>query len=113
MLTRRDLLVGAVAAGALTPARPAFAKASQPATAVNFAVPPHACDCHTHIWADPAKFPLWPGRPYTPETALPEEMAAMHRAIHIERVVIVTPAVYGTDNAATIYGMKARGGNAR
>jgi predicted TIM-barrel fold metal-dependent hydrolase len=40
-------------------------------------------------------------------------MAALHRALHIERVVIVTPAVYGTDNAATIYGVKARGKNAR
>jgi predicted TIM-barrel fold metal-dependent hydrolase len=110
MFTRRDILAGA---GALTFARRVFAKASQPATAVNFAVPAKACDSHTHIWADPAKFPLWPGRPYTPETALPEEMAAMHRAIHIQRVVIVTPAVYGTDNSATIYGIKARGGNAR
>jgi predicted TIM-barrel fold metal-dependent hydrolase len=33
--------------------------------------------------------------------------------LHIDRVVIVTPAVYGTDNAATLYGMKARGKNAR
>jgi hypothetical protein len=33
----------------------------------------------------------------------------MHRALHVERVVIVTPSVYGTDNSATLYGMKARG----
>jgi predicted TIM-barrel fold metal-dependent hydrolase len=113
MLTRREVLARAAAAGVLMPARAAFAKASQPSTAVNFAVPPNACDSHTHIWADPAKFPLWPGRTYTPETALPEEMTALHRALHIDRVVIVTPAVYGTDNAATLYGMKARGKNAR
>jgi predicted TIM-barrel fold metal-dependent hydrolase len=111
MLRRRDILLGA--AGALIRPRASFAKASQPSTAVNFAVPAHACDCHTHIWADPAKFPLWAERLYTPETALPEEMAALHRALHIERVVIVTPAVYGADNAATLYGMKARGKNAR
>ena len=37
----------------------------------------------------------------------------MHRALHIQRVVIVTPSVYGTDNSATLYGMKARGANAR
>ena len=111
MLTRRDIL--AVAGGTLLSRRASFAKASQPATAVNFAIPPKACDSHTHIWGDPAKFPLWPGRSYTPETALPEEMAALHRALHIDRVVIVTPAVYGTDNSATLYGMKARGANAR
>ena len=45
--------------------------------------------------------------------ALPEEMAALHKALHIQRVVIVTPSVYGTDNSATLYGMKARGTDAR
>jgi len=40
-------------------------------------------------------------------------MSAMHRALHIQRVVIVTPSFYGTDNSATLYGMKARGRNAR
>ena len=90
-----------------------FGKASQPATAVNFEIPPHACDCHTHLYGDPKQFPLWSGRIYTPETALPDEMSALHQALHMERVVIVTPSVYGTDNAATLFGMKARGANAR
>ena len=93
--------------------RAALAKASQPATPVNFDVPAHACDSHTHIFGDPAKFPFWSGRTYTPEPALPAEMSALHRALHIERVVIVTPSVYGTDNSATLYGMKARGATAR
>ena len=83
-----------------------FAKASQPRTPVSFDVPPNACDCHTHIFGDPARFPLWPGRTYTPEMALPEEMAALHRALHIDRVVIVTPSIYGTDNSTTVYGIK-------
>jgi predicted TIM-barrel fold metal-dependent hydrolase len=113
MLTRRDALAGALAAGALTDTRRGFARASQPATPVDFEVPPDACDCHTHIIGDPANFPLWPGRTYTPETAAPEEMAALHRALHIRRVVIVTPSVYGSDNSATLYGMKVRDANAR
>jgi predicted TIM-barrel fold metal-dependent hydrolase len=112
-LTRRQILTGAAAAGLLLRGRPVFAKASQPATPVNFAVPPHACDCHTHIFGDPATFPFFSGRTYTPETAKPDEMSAVHRALHIERVVIVTPSVYGTDNSATLYGMKARGATAR
>jgi hypothetical protein len=29
--------------------------------------------------------------------ALPEEMAALHKALHLQRVVIVTPSVYGTE----------------
>ncbi len=115
MLTRRDFMLCTVAAGAgtLMYTRLGFAKAAQPGTAVNFAVPAGACDCHTHIHGDPAKFPFFAGRVYTPEMALPEEMAALHKALHVQRVVIVTPSVYGTDNSATIYGMKARGNDAR
>src|SRR6185312_13820755 len=32
---------------------------------------------------------------------------------HIHRVVIVTPSVYGPDNSATLFGIRARGANAR
>src|SRR5919205_1283828 len=99
--------------GASMHIRTASGKASQPATPLEFEVPAGACDCHTHIHGDPAKFPFFSGRVYTPETALPEEMAALHKALHIQRVVIVTPSVYDTDNAATLYGMQARGADAR
>jgi predicted TIM-barrel fold metal-dependent hydrolase len=113
MLTRRDAMIGAMSAGALMPTKQSFAKAAQPATPVNFAVPADACDCHTHIHGDPDQFPFFAGRIYTPETALPEEMAALHRALRVKRVVIVTPSVYGTDNSGTLYGMKPRGADAR
>src|SRR5208282_4548039 len=101
MLTRRDALVGAISAGALMRTKQSLAKAAQPATPVNFDVPADACDCHTHIFGDPAQFSFFSGRVYTPETASPEEMTALHRALHVNRVVIVTPSVYGTDNFAT------------
>lgn len=113
MVTRREVLAGAVAAGVLIHARTGFARAAQPATAVNFSLPPGACDCHTHIHGDTAKFPYFSGRVYTPEPASPEEMAALHAALRMQRVVIVTPSVYGTDNSATLFGMQARGKDAR
>ena len=90
-----------------------YARAAQPATPINFDVPAHACDCHTHIHGDVETFPFFRGRVYTPGPASPEEMAALHKALHIERVVIVTPSVYGTDNSASLFGMKARGATAR
>jgi predicted TIM-barrel fold metal-dependent hydrolase len=93
--------------------RDVLAEAAQPATPVNFDVPAGACDCHTHIHGDVEKFPFFAGRVYTPEPASPEEMAALHKALHMQRVVIVTPSVYGTDNSATRFGMKARGADAR
>ena len=113
MTSRRDVLLGALAAGALSRVSPALADPSQPSTAVSFQVPPGACDCHTHIHGDPARYPWFEGRVYTPELASPEQMKALHDALHIQRVVIVTPSVYGTDNSATLYGMKYRGNDAR
>src|SRR6202040_480581 len=113
MLTRRSILLASIAAGVTMPNRTVFAKASQPSTPVNFDIPAGACDCHTHIHGDPEKFPFFSARVYTPEPASPEEMAALHKALHIERVVIVTPSVYGTDNSATLFGIKARGATAR
>ena len=113
MPTRRDILNFSLTATAVWPLRHAFAKPAQPSTASDFDVPSGACDCHTHIHGDPAKFPWFSGRVYTPELASPEEMAALHKALRIQRVVIVTPSVYGTDNSATLFGMKARGADAR
>src|ERR1700722_18563179 len=112
MLNRRNLLLSSIAAGVAMPNRTALAKASQPSTPVNFDVPAGACDCHTHIHL-PEKYPFFAGRVYTPEPATPEEMAALHKALHIDRVVIVTPSVYGTDNRATLEGIKFRGNNGR
>jgi predicted TIM-barrel fold metal-dependent hydrolase len=89
------------------------AKPALPATPVKFDVPAGACDCHTHIFGDPQQFPFFAGRTYTPETASPEEMAELHKRLKIERVVIVTASVYGTDNSSTVFGIKARGDSAR
>ena len=113
IVTRREILIGALAAGALFRTRTATAQTSTTVTPVSFNVPAGACDCHVHIHGDPAKFPFFAGRVYTPEIALPETLAALHKALHVQRVVIVTPSVYGTDNSATLYGMKARGADAR
>jgi hypothetical protein len=57
VIARREFMLGAAAAGVLMQPRFGYAKASQPATNVNFHVPAGACDCHTHIHGDPVKFP--------------------------------------------------------
>jgi predicted TIM-barrel fold metal-dependent hydrolase len=106
-------LLASIAAGVIMRDRTGLATAAQPSTPVNFDVPAGACDCHTHIHGDPDKFPFFAGRTYTPELASPEEMTALHKALHIDRVVIVTPSIYGPDNSATLFGMKARGASAR
>jgi len=91
----------------------AMAGPSQPSTRVNFKVPVGACDCHTHVFGDTARFPFTPGRTYTPEPASVAEMRKLHRALHITRVVIVQPSVYGTDNACTLDAIGQLAPNAR
>jgi predicted TIM-barrel fold metal-dependent hydrolase len=113
MFNRGNVLTATIELGVLARTGISPGKAAQPATPVAFDVPPGACDCHTHIHGDPATFPFFPGRVYTPQTALPEEMLSLHRALYVQSVVIVTPSVYGTDNSATLYGMKGRGRDAR
>ena len=116
MPTRREILVQTVIAGAAIFAgrvQTAFAMASQPKTPVDFDVPRGACDCHTHIFGDPHRFPFFAGRTYTPESASVAEQEKMHRALHIERTVIVQPSVYGTDNSCTLDAIRQIGSNAR
>lgn len=114
MLTRRDVLKGAAGVAAFVGSvRAASAAAPQPRTKVNFDVPPGACDCHVHVFGDPKKYPFFAGRTYTPETASVDELRQMLAALRLQRVVIVQPSVYGTDNSATIDGMRELGDRAR
>ncbi|HXA57480.1 MAG TPA: amidohydrolase family protein [Candidatus Acidoferrum sp.] len=116
MLTRREVLIGAgvgAAAALAGSVETAFATAPQPKTPVNFDVPKEACDCHTHIFGDAKKFPFASGRTYTPESASVEEMRQLHRALHTDRVVVVQPSVYGTDNSCTLDTIRQLGPVAR
>jgi predicted TIM-barrel fold metal-dependent hydrolase len=88
------------------------AKAAQPSVPVNFAVPPGACDTHVHVF-DGARFPFVATRVYTPEPASLAELQALHRALHVERVVVVHPSVYGTDNSCSLDAIRQLGSRAR
>ncbi|HYM23095.1 MAG TPA: amidohydrolase family protein [Vicinamibacterales bacterium] len=123
MISRRELIVGAAVAlgrradsDASSPEPEASGErpsASQPATRVNFSVPRGACDCHTHVFGDPRAFPFAAGRTYTPELASVAELRALHRALHMDRVVVVQPSVYGSDNTCTMDAVRQLGDRAR
>jgi predicted TIM-barrel fold metal-dependent hydrolase/predicted NBD/HSP70 family sugar kinase len=87
--------------------------ASQPKTAVAFAVPEGACDCHVHVFGRSARFPFAGRRGYTPPPASAAELLALQQALHLSRVVIVQPSVYGSDNSCTLDGMRRLGARAR
>jgi len=81
-------------------------------TPVDFDVPRGSCDCHVHIF-DPAGFPYAAERVYTPPPASIQDLRDLQAALRFERVVIVTPSVYGTDNSCTLDAIKKLGARAR
>ena len=78
-----------------------------------FEVPRNACDCHTHVFGPHGRFPLALDRLYTPGPASIEDLQALHRALLVDRVVIVHPSVYGIDNSCTVDAVRRLGGHAR
>jgi predicted TIM-barrel fold metal-dependent hydrolase len=115
MLTRREAIRGAAASGLVLAALRAAAEAAADTvkTPVDFAVPAGACDCHVHIIGNAANYPMAADRVYTPPPASTEMLAEMHGALGIERVVIVQPSFYGTDNACTLDALRRIGGKGR
>jgi len=82
-------------------------------TAPNFDVPPGACDCHVHVFGPPERFPFSRDRVYTPGPASVEDLVALHRTLNLDRVVIVQPSPYGTDNACLVDALRRVGVRAR
>jgi len=66
-----------------------------------FSVPARACDCHSHILGPTDRYPYVPTRSFTPPDALPDAYLKMLGTLGIERMVVVQPSVYGSDNRRT------------
>ena len=115
-ISRRQAVVTGALAGAATLFRGVevlFAKAAQPKTKVTFNVPAATCDTHVHLFGDPQRYPFFAGRVYTPEPASVAELRSFLTALNIERVVIVQPSIYGTDNRCTLDALRELGSRAR
>jgi len=76
------------------------------------AAPADACDSHIHIY-DAARFPLLRPALRMQTAASVAEYRLLQRRIGTGRVVIVTPAVYATDNAVTLDAIAQLGTGAR
>ncbi len=87
--------------------------AAQPRTEVNFTIPRGACDCHVHVFGEATEYPFVAQRGYTPPPASADELLTLQKTLHLSRVVIVQPSVYGTDNSCTLDGMRRLGKRAR
>ncbi len=78
----------------------------------HIAVPPHACDCHAHIFGSPEHYPYRARRRYTPAPAGLREYVHMLDVLGIERAVIVQPGIY-RDNCVTLDALRMSGGRFR
>ena len=76
-------------------------------------VPPGACDTLIHIFGPVDMYPLKPTRIYEPHIVGLAEMRRTHDAIGIERAVLVTPTVYGTDNRCMVASVREGKGRYR
>ncbi len=77
-----------------------------PRTPVKFDVPKGACDTHVHVYLDPEKYPFSPNRVYTPPVATEADLSDLQDYLGFNRLVVVQPSNYGTDNSATLQGVK-------
>jgi len=75
--------------------------------------PAGACDCHVHVIGPKDRFPLSRARTYTPKDALTADLTAMLARLALDRVVLVQPSIYGTDNACMMDAMAVLGPRAR
>src|SRR5689334_8074536 len=78
-----------------------------------FRPPPLACDAHCHIFGPAAKFPYAPDASYHPPDAPFEALQKLHRALGIERAVIVHASCHGADMRATLDGIARSDGRYR
>jgi predicted TIM-barrel fold metal-dependent hydrolase len=74
--------------------------------------PVNACDCHMHIYDAERFAPLRPGSRLQTNAGV-KEYQLLQKRIGTTRVVIVTPAVYVTDNRVTLDAIAQLGANAR
>ena len=76
-----------------------YAGAVRPSQPPAEPLPPLSCDCHLHVFGDPARYPDRNPNPVHPSReASWDDALRMHRSTGFERGVFVQPANYTTDH---------------
>jgi predicted TIM-barrel fold metal-dependent hydrolase len=86
-------------------------RAAETNTRPAFAMPPGACDTHFHVF-EPG-YPHVPAPLYTFPDGTLDAYLRMTEALGIERMVLVQPSFYGTDNSLLRYVLKRLGPRCR
>ena len=75
--------------------------------------PPKSIDSQFHVLGPLEKYPVRPGAAYQMPTATWEAALRVHKALGIERGIIVQTTTYGADHAIVLDGLAAMGPNYR
>lgn len=71
------------------------------------------CDTHVHVIGDATQYPMVSDRHYTPGPASISALQHHLKAQALDRVVLVQPSVYGTDNQCLLDALSVLGPHAR
>ncbi|HDJ1437698.1 TPA: amidohydrolase family protein [Serratia rubidaea] len=74
-------------------------------------IPPGSVDCHMHLYDD--RYPAVAGARLRPPNASLADYQRLQTRLGMQRMVIVTPSTYGTDNRLLLAGLRQSAGNAR
>lgn len=115
LLTRREALMGAATTGLATLVQGASDAVAVPlpSTRVKFDVPKGTTDIHRHVVGSELQYKYIPTSRYRLEPATIEDMAALDKALGIDRVVLIALTGYGTDNSCLLDGLKKLGSRGR
>lgn len=72
---------------------------------------PGTIDSQFHILGPREKYPVRPGAAYEMPTATPQALKRMHKALGIERGIIVQTTTYGADHTVVLDALQALGPN--
>lgn len=73
--------------------------------------PAGSVDCHMHLYDD--RYPAAPGAKLLPPNATLDDYRQLQSLLGLQRLVIVTPSTYGTDNRCMLEGLAQSNGKAR
>jgi predicted TIM-barrel fold metal-dependent hydrolase len=76
---------------------------------IRYDVPQLACDCHMHVFGALNRYPVAAVRSFTSREASLASWRTVAHALGLERVVVVQPSVYGTDNKCTVDALREIG----
>ena len=71
--------------------------------------PPGATDTHMHFYDTAERYPVAPTAAFLPPPARVDDYREVQRRLGLERVVVVQPSAYGTDNRCTMDAVAALG----